>query len=364
MKIDEIEMIPISIDRNEIFRIATGADLAAENVIVKVRSGDVEGWGNSTPNSVTAESTESILSALKRMREHVIGRDISKESLWRELRTAFPKDPSAQAGLDIALYDLEGKMEGKKVYELFEGQMGSVLTDRTIGIMSYQETVEHAREFMDEGFRAIKIKIGLDLLEDIRRVQGVRETLGPDIPLWVDANQGYSVEEAITLCDKLLELDIAFIEQPVKEDDLEGLKRVTAESEIPIMADETVKDHHMVERVCTEELAHMVNIKLMKCGGLTGGHKIVEVIERYGVDAMVGCMGEIIPSIAAGTHLHLGSQRIRYADLDSHFMLSDNVFTGLEFKEGELWVSDEYGLGVEPDQEKISRYKMKLEGTI
>ncbi len=362
MKTGEMKIFPVSIDRSEVFRIATGAGLAAENVIVCLRSGDVEGWGNGSPNNVTGETTESILSVLGRMKEHVIGREVSLGELWDELALAFPDDPSALAGLDIALYDLRSKIEGHKVYELFDGKMNGVLTDRTIGIMSYEETVEHAHEFMNKGFHALKIKIGLDLLEDIKRVRGVRETVGPDIPLWVDANQGYCVEEAITLCDKLVEYDIEFIEQPVKEDDLQGLKRVTTESKIPIMADEAMKDHIMAERICTEELADMVNIKLMKCGGLTGGRKIVEVIEEYGVDAMVGCMGEVIPSIAAGTHLYLSSDRIKYADLDSHFMLSENVFMDLEFRDGKLWVGDEPGLGIRALDDKLERYKMELEG--
>ncbi len=358
MKIDEMQIIPISIDRSEIFKIATGARLAAENVIVRLRSGDVEGWGNGTPNSVTGETTESILSTLGRMEEHALGVEVLLEELWDELSAAFPKSPSALAGLDIAIRDLKGKLEGKR---LFDGITKGVLTDRTIGIMSYEESIEHALEYKEKGFKALKIKIGLDIMEDINRIRGVRETVGPDIRLWVDANQGYSVQEAISLCDKLAEYDIEFIEQPVKEDDLEGLKRVTAESEIPIMADETMKDHVMAEKVCTEEIADMVNIKLMKCGGFTGGRKIVEVIEGYGVDAMVGCMGEVIPSIAAGTQLALSSQRIKYADLDSHFMLSDSVFSGLEFTDGRLWLGAGPGLGVGVKMDKIEKYKMDLE---
>ncbi len=364
MKIDDIQIIPISIDRSEVFKIATGASLAAENVLVRVKSGDIVGWGNGTPNSVTGETTESILSALVRMKEHVLDRKIVIEDIWDELSAAFPRDPSALAGLDIALYDLYGRSEGKKVHKLFNGDNNGVLTDRTIGIMSYEESVEHAAEYIEQGFKALKIKIGLDLIQDIKRIQGVRETVGPDIAIWVDANQGYGVEEAITLCDKLVEYDIEFIEQPVKEDDLRGLKKVTDASDIPIMADETIKDHMMAEKICTEELADTVNIKLMKCGGFTGGRKIVDVIDNYGVDAMVGCMGEVIPSIAAGTNLALSSRRIKYADLDSHFMLSDNAFTGLEFKDGKLWLGDTPGLGIEAIMDKIEKYKMDLEVAI
>ncbi len=361
MKIDRIEIIPIAIDRNEVFRIATGSELTSENVLVDVKSGVHEGWGNGAPNSVTKETTESMLSALTMMQTHLTDKDLEVENIWEELYASYPKDPSALAALDMALWDMRGKEEDKSVYQLLGGRSGSVLTDRTIGIMSYEETIEHARDYMEQGFKALKIKIGLELMEDIRRVEAVRETVGPDIPLWVDANQGYSVQEALTLCNKLVEFDIEFIEQPVKEDDLTGLKHVTSESDIPIMADEAVKDHSMAERIITEELADMVNIKLMKCGGITGGMKIAEVIDAYGVGAMVGCMGEDMLAIAAGVHVCLSSDNIRYADLDSHFMLSDSVSTGLEFREGRLWLTEEKGLGIRMSREKIERYRMDLE---
>ncbi len=363
MKIDRLRAYPIAIDRSEVFKIATGSSLTAENVYVKVDSGDISGWGNSSPNSVTGETTESILKMLRGVKPYVEN-EVEITSLWEELKKKHPQDPSALAGLDIGLYDLKGNIQGEQVFEMHGGKERGVITDRTIGIMPLTDTVEHAREYVDRGFTALKIKIGLDLLEDIKRVAAVREEVGDDIRIWVDANQGYSVQESITLCQKLADLDVVFVEQPVKEDDLEGLKKVSEESTIPVMADEAVKDHEMAEKICSEELADMVNIKLMKCGGLTGAWKIVDVLEDYGVDAMVGCMGEDVPAIAAGVNLCLTTDRIKYADLDSHFMLSDMAFRGLEFKEGKLWLSGETGLGIQVIEDKLEKYHMELEGVV
>ncbi len=364
MKIDRLRAYPIAIDRSEVFKIATGSSLTAENVYVRVDSGEYTGWGNSSPNSVTKETTESILKMLRGVQGEVERSDVDIEELWGELSEKHPHDPSALAGLDIGLYDLLGKMEGKQVYEMYGGKSRGVITDRTIGIMRLTDTVEHAREYVDKGFTALKIKIGLDLLEDIKRVAAVREEVGGDIRIWVDANQGYSVEESITLCQKLADLNVEFVEQPVKEEDLEGLKRVTKESSIPVMADEVMKDHEIAEKICSEEIADMVNIKLMKCGGLTGAWKIVDVLEDYGVDAMVGCMGEDVPAIAAGVNLCLTTDRITHADLDSHFMLSDMAFDGLEFKGGKLWLSGETGLGIKVLDDKLEKYHMDLEGVV
>lgn len=364
MKIDSLKAYPVAIDRSEVFRIATGSSLTAENVYVVAQAEDLRGWGNSCPNEVTHETTESVLEMLRGAKGKVENRDMDIPDIWKDISREYPKDPSAVAGLDIALYDLLGKGQGKEIFQFRGGRKGGVLTDRTIGIMGFSETVEHAQEYVDLGFRALKIKIGLDLLEDIRRVEAVREEVGDGVRIWVDANQGYTVEEAITLCDTLGDLGVEFVEQPVREDDIQGLKRVSEETSVPIMADEVVKDHHMAEQICSQELADMINIKLMKCGGLTGAWKIVDVLEQYGVDAMVGCMGEDVPAIAAGVHLCLTTDRIKYADLDSHFMLSDRVFKGLEFRDGKLWLSGEPGLGVSVDREKLQKYAMDLEAVL
>ncbi|MBS3781829.1 MAG: dipeptide epimerase [Candidatus Thermoplasmatota archaeon] len=362
MKIDSLETIPIAIDRNEVFTISTGSSLTAENVIVRVESEGVVGWGNASANSVTEETTESILKALKNFKPEIVGKNVEIENNWKEWNKVLPEAPSALAGLDIALYDAKGKLENKSVLEFLGGKNEGIPTDRTIGHMTKSETVEHAREFVDKGFRALKIKIGLGLMEDVKRVRAVRKEVGNDIDIWVDANQAFTPEESITLCQKLEETDIKFVEQPVRVNDIEGLKKVTEETDIPIMADETVKDPEMAERICQEEIADMINIKLAKCGGLTGGRKIVEIMEEYDVEGMVGCMGETSVSIAAGSHLYNSTLNLKYADLDSHFMLSDNIASGLEFKDGKLWISEEPGLGMKIDTEKLDKYRMNLKG--
>lgn len=363
MKIESIEYIPTAIERKEEFKIATGSSKTAENVLVKVEGEGEVGWGNAAPNSVTGETTESILKSLRQMKDMLEDRDIEIEEVWEELRKKLPKRPTALAGLDIALHDLRGKLEGKRIFEMFGGKEAGALTDRTMGIMPRDDTVEHASEYVKKGFKALKIKIGLNLMEDAGRISAVREEVGPDIDMWVDANQGYSVQEAITLCQKVEPLDIQFVEQPVKESDLRGLKRVAQETNIPIMADEAMKGPESAEEICSQGMADMVNIKLMKCGGITGGRKIAEIIENHNIDAMVGCMSETVPSIAAAVHLHMSSDNIKYADLDGHFMLSENIATALEFRDSKHFVSKSDGLGISVDRDKIERYRMDLEAT-
>ncbi len=361
MEIDDLEAIPIAIDRNEVFKISTGSSLTAENVIIKVESDDARGWGNSSVNGVTGETLESILKAFETMKSKIVGEDVVIEEVWADMRKNLPDDPAALAGLDIALFDVKGKLEGRTITEMFGGKREGIMTDRTIGHMTKRETVKHARKFIDEGFKALKIKVGLGLMEDINRVKAVREEVGEDIDIWIDANQAFTPEESITLCQKLADC-IEFVEQPVKVHDIEGLKKVTEETEIPIMADETIKGPEMAKKICEEGIADMINIKLAKCGGLTGGRKIVEIMEDHGVEGMVGCMGETSVSISAGAHLFNSTDNLKYADLDSHFMLSDNIATGLDFVEGSLWTSKRPGTGIQIDKEKLDKYRVKIEG--
>ncbi len=357
MKIENIELYPVEIENVEEFKIATGTSLMTENVVIKVEGEGKTGWGNGAANGVTEETNESIMNCLVPWKKKLIDKEIKIEEVWSDFRKENPGDPSALAGLDTALHDLYGKIEGKRVFELYDGgKEEGVFTDRTIGIMDEQETVEHAQDYVEQGFKAIKIKVGLDMESDIERIKAVRETVGKNIKIWVDANQGYSVEEAKEFCESIKRYDIEFVEQPVDEKDLKGLKEVTADTDLPIVADEAMKDHESAEKICSGEMADMVNIKLMKCGGLTGGRKIVDVIEDYGVDAMVGCMLEMEPSLGAAAHLFESSENIKYADLDGHLLLPDGLSRGLIFEKGRLWTSDEPGIGVEVMMEKLKKY--------
>ncbi|MGM0510818.1 MAG: mandelate racemase/muconate lactonizing enzyme family protein, partial [Thermoplasmatota archaeon] len=212
MKIDSIDIYPISIDRNEIFRIATGSSKTAENVVVKITMDGIEGWGNGTPNSVTKETSESILKAMKIMKKDLEGQEVDIDKIWDHLDSKFPQDRAAIAGMDIALHDALARLEKKNVTEMLGGRYGGVLTDRTIGIMTYGDTVDHAIEYKKQGFKALKIKVGLDIFDDIRRIQAVRDEIGDQMKIWIDANQGYTVQEAITFCSKIEQFDIEFVE--------------------------------------------------------------------------------------------------------------------------------------------------------
>jgi L-alanine-DL-glutamate epimerase-like enolase superfamily enzyme len=345
--IDSLEFRTFANKRASTFRIATGASDTEDNVMVKVVSGDCFGVGSANPTDVTHETRESIEAFLARAQKKLVGtEEDDPDKLHTRLDSIADGNTAAKAAVDIAVFDLLSKRDGEPLHEFLGGNRKKMLTDMTIGIESKEVTVQKALRHYKAGFRALKIKVGLDLEDDIRRVAAVRDAVGPKVELRVDANQGYTVEQAIRFCEEMHALGVVLVEQPVKAEDLAGLKKVTHSSDVPIMADESVKSILDARKVAREGIADMFNIKLMKCAGVNDAVIINRFAEAADMVTMVGCMGEIQLSIAAGLHFALSSENVRFADLDSHFNIVDDPTSGLRFEDGYLVAPDDPGLGI------------------
>lgn len=349
MIIKSIHYFHIQCERKEPFVIATGSSNVAHNIIVKVVTDEYCGFGNACPNSVTKETPESIQRALKILSHELVGEDAEDiNRINKRMDSLVDENPSAKAGIDIALHDLKGKIENLPVYKLLGKKKDKILTDMTIGIMGQEEAIEHALRYKNNGFKALKIKIGLDKEKDVERVRAVRKAIGEDIILRVDANQGYDVRTAIKVLRRIEPYNIEQVEQPVKWNDLEGLKEVRKNSFIPITADESVKTKEDTMKIIENEGADKINIKLMKCGGLTKALEINRLAEENGLETMIGCMSENRVSIAAGLHFALSRENIKYADLDSHFsLINHRTSGGFTLENGFLVPIEKAGFGVD-----------------
>jgi L-alanine-DL-glutamate epimerase-like enolase superfamily enzyme len=333
--------------RSSTFTIATGSSSSEENVIVKVVCGDEFGIGNANPSDVTKETLKSIEAFLSKVPKKIVGTDENEpEKLHQRLDSIAEGNTAAKAAVDIAIFDLLAKRCKQPLWKFLGGERDKMLTDMTIGIASKELTVERATKHTRSGFRALKIKVGLDLAEDIKRVAAVREAVGEKIELRVDANQGYSVDQAIRFCEEMHSIGIVVVEQPVKAEDYKGLKKVTEASDVPIMADECVRSVLDARKVAREGIADMINIKLMKSAGICDAIMINKFAEAADMNTMVGCMGEIQVSIAAGLHFALSSKNVIFADLDSHFNIVDDPSSGLSFEDGCLMAPKGNGLGI------------------
>jgi L-alanine-DL-glutamate epimerase-like enolase superfamily enzyme len=348
--IEAIDWFRCRLCRKERFVIATGASKETTNVLVRVRSDNLEGWGAVAPNTVTGETSETIERFLSEARARLIGFDPRDIPTVHMLMEALARaNPAAMAGVDLAVHDLVGKMYDAPVCELLGRQKESIETSMTIGIADYESTIRRARSSVESGFKVLKLKVGLDVEEDVRRIRGVREVVGENVRLRIDCNQGYSLSMAKRVVKELEPLSIEFIEQPVLAQDWEGLRELTVASSIPIMADEAVKTPEDAERLVDGGYADMLNLKLMKCGGIYPAVRIAKICEEGGVRIMVGCMAECQAAIAGGLHFALSQEIVDHADLDSHFSFLNDPTKALVCVDGKLYPRECSGLGTSVD---------------
>ena len=263
---------------------------------------------------------------------------------------------TAKAAVDIACHDILGKDSGLALYKLLGGLSNTIETDMTVGIDAPEIMAAHAKEHIKAGFRVIKTKVGTDITEDLARVKAIREAVGDDVKIRLDANQGWNAREAVELLKRLNEYDIELVEQPVRRFDFEGLKYVTANSPVPVMADESCWDSRDALHLVSERAVDFINIKLMKCGGLCEAKKIVNIAEAAGVEIMLGCMAEesgIAINAAAALGAALGN--ITRADLDASFSLKELPYEGGFTIENtkDLVLSEAPGLGLSRLKEEM-----------
>lgn len=335
----------------EPYSVAYESIIAAQNVFLRIITDEtLVGLGCAAPDlHVTGETCSQVLEDLKVVAEPLlIGADPMRIAhLLHLLRDVLPEKPATLAAVDMALYDLLGKRADLPLWKLLGGYRSSINTCMTIGILPEDETVQRAERFVAEGFRTLKIKGGRNVEADAARVCKVREAVGPSIELRFDGNQGFHPDEALEFIRLVEAADLELLEQPTARAAPELLGHVRREAPIPVMADESLMNLRDAYHLARGELVDMVNIKLMKVGGIEEALHINSVAKAANLEVMVGCMDESELGIAAGLHLALARPHIAYADLDGHLELSDDPAAGaLLLKHGQLYPNDLPGLGV------------------
>lgn len=342
MKITSIEYIVLDLKMISGYTIAYESIHGAANIIMKIHTSDgLTGYGCAAPDEeITNESAEDVIASVE---HHVIPLLVGKDPFRivyfnHTLKSIIPKMRSTLSMVNIALYDLLARKACLPLYQLLGGFRSTIATSITIGITPLDETLRLAADYWKQGFRILKLKGGLSLEEDIDKVFKLRELLGEELQLRFDANQGYSVEESVRFVEKTKPALVEILEQPTAFGDDQALKRVTNSVELPIMADESVRSLNDVYRLSKTEASDMINIKIMKVGGLTEALHINSVAKAAGMEVMVGCLDECALGIAAGLHFALSRPNVEYADLDGHLDFSNDPITGL-FKIEKGWMT-------------------------
>ena len=270
-------------------------------------------------------------------------------ALSRVVQKSVVHNTSAKAAADMALWDLYGKRCGLPVYRLLGGGRKTLKTDLTISVNDPETMAEDARKAVARGFDCLKVKVGVDPALDAKRLQAIRAAVPESVALRVDANQAWNPRQAVRILNSLQDsgLKIELVEQPVPAADLDGLRYVTQHSDVPVLADEAVFSPEDALRILQTHAADLVNIKLMKCGGITPALRIAELADLCGAECMIGCMLEGPVAVGAAVHLACARPVITRVDLDGPMLCRTNpVEGGARFEEQDITVSEAPGLGI------------------
>ena len=344
------EPVPLSRPYTIAFRTIDAVDMGL--VEIHTDAGLV-GRGCASPERfVTGETDEGCRAALDESGlEWLVGQDIrSAAHSCRALGERMADAPAARAALDMALHDLFAQHLGLPLVEVLGRAHERLLTSITIGIMPTEEALAEADEYMGRGFRVLKIKLGHALEEDIERITRLRERVGPDVPMRVDPNQGYSADQLKQFVAATEKVGVEFFEQPMPVDQVAAMRELPESIKRLLAADESLlNERNALDLVAPPRACGIFNIKLMKCGGVMPARRIADIADIAGVELMWGCMDESIISISAALHAALASPATRYLDLDGSLDLArDVVDGGFVLEDGYMRTTDAPGLGLSP----------------
>jgi len=321
-------------------------------VFLKVETEEGQlGFGAGSPvEPVTGESMASCVAALEAHRDVLVGQDVRRlPALVRKLEEELPKNAAARAALDIALHDLYAQGLELPLVEVLGRAHDRLPTSITIGIKdTLEESLEEAREYIGRGFRILKLKTGAAVEQDLETLAKIREGIGSEPVIRVDANLGYSAQDLEDFLAGSRKLGVEFVEQPLPTTSLEAQRALPEAARLFSAGDESIMVPANALACAVPPLPFGIfNIKLMKCGGVGPALEIANIARRAGVDLMWGCMDESVISISAALHAALASPATRYLDLDGSFDLARDLASGgFVLEDGMMSVTDAPGLGV------------------
>jgi L-alanine-DL-glutamate epimerase-like enolase superfamily enzyme len=349
--ITNISLFSLSIPLKAPFITSLGALEAVESVVVRITTQDgLVGWGECNPFwSINGETQETCLVVGKHIAKALVGHDAADiEGLHTRMDRLIFANNSIKSAFDIACHDIAAQVAGKPLFKFLGGKRKrELVTDYTISIASPEKMAADAVSIVAQGFTVIKVKLGSDGDLDITRITAIREAIGFEVPLRIDANQGWSPEVAIRVLKALAGHNIQHCEEPIPRWQFMEMRRVKEASPIPIMADESCCDHHDAERLIEIHACQRFNIKLGKSGGLFKAKKIIALAEEAGMDVQVGGFLESRLAWTAAAHLALTSDAVRYCDMDTPLMFTaDPVDGGIIYgKNGSVTIPNVPGLG-------------------
>lgn len=322
------------------FTISRGTLLTQPTLIVELTQAGARGFGEATTNTYYGQTMARMSEALENLRQPLADTELeSPEKTWNRFDEVLRSDRFAQCALDQAMWDLWGRLKQKRVYELWGATADPKTFPRsnyTIGIDTIPKMIEKLREYPD--WPIYKIKLGTE--DDVAIIRELRKCTNSVFR--VDANCGWSPEQTVVMSKKLKELNVEFIEQPLPAENIDGMKWLKGKSELPLIADESCQEETDVAK-CFEQGFDGINIKLVKCGGLTPAKRMIDQARSLGLKVMVGCMTESSVGISAIAQL---LPWLDYVDMDGAVLLAKDIASGVNVVAGECHFPATFGSGV------------------
>jgi len=366
LRIHQVELYKLFIPLKEPFVISLGPIYNAENILVVIHADEgITGFGECSPfMSINGESIDTCFIVGQYFANLFKGKNaLAIEDRIEEMDKLIYGNSSIKSAFDMALYDIASQHADMPLYKFLGGtNTKTILTDYTVSIGDPEKMAADAVKIKKEGYPAIKIKLGINGETDVLRIKAIREAVGYEIPLRIDANQGWSVEEAITTLKALAPFDIQHCEEPIPRWAFMKLPEVRKESPIPIMSDESCGDGHDAERLIQLGACDYMNIKLGKSGGIFKALKMIKLAEAAKIHLQVGAFMESRLAMTAFAHFSLCSPMIEHFDFDTALMFSEDPVSGgiVYEKNGVVKVPVVAGLGASID----SAWLNKLEKVI
>lgn len=364
MQISKIEIYKYSIPMLP-FTIATGTMHFAQNLFIRIHTDQgITGVGECSAFPMIAGETQATCYEMAKDFA-VLWKEkdpLEIEKRMQELDLFTAGNYTVKSAFDMALFDIAAQNAQMPLYRFLGGQNKKIETDLTIGIDSPESMTATAIEYLKKGVQIIKVKLGKNVSDDIQRIQKIRAAIGNQIKIRIDANQGWSFDDAVIALTSLAKYQIEFCEQPMRKWNDALLPALMAISPIPIMADESVFTHHDAKRLIVQNACTYINIKFAKSGGILEATKINEVATEHGIKCMLGGMLESRIAITANMHFALANPNIQFYDLDTCLIghQVDPVIGGVVYKGMELSISDTPGIGADVD----NAFLKSLEQTI
>jgi L-Ala-D/L-Glu epimerase len=354
MKITDIRLGMLRVPLKTAFKTALRTVNTIEDIIVMVETdcGHI-GYGEAPATAViTGDIHGSIIDAIRTViKPKLIGQDVADlNHIIRLIQTCIVKNYSAKAAVEMAVYDLFAQLYRAPLYKILGGGVPKITTDITISVDYIDKMVADSLSAIALGFETLKVKVGKDIGVDIERVKAIYAAVEGKALIRLDANQGWTAKEAVYALHKLEDAGVRLelVEQPVKAYDLEGLKYITERVHTPVMADESSFGPREVIELIKMRAADIINIKLMKTGGIANAIKIADICSFYDMQCMIGCMLEGSISVAAAVHVAVAkSDVITKIDLDGPSLCRfDPVTSSVKFNNADITIEDAPGLGI------------------